>query len=55
MELGKLSVWGSMECEDVSSNLVGMMNLDELNANLDVVRNGISEEEKLVLKEIKEK
>lgn len=54
MELGKLSVWGSMECEDVSSNLVGMMNLDELNANLDVVRNGISEEEKLVLKEIKE-
>ncbi|XP_051160619.1 uncharacterized protein LOC127281135 [Leptopilina boulardi] len=55
IELARLSVWGSMECEDVSSNLVGMKNLTELNANLDVVRNGISEQEKILLKEIQEK
>lgn len=55
VELARLGIYYSMECNDVSTNLVGMMNLKELNMNLDLARNGISDDEKILLKEIQEK
>jgi len=44
-----------MQCADVDTNLVGIQNMKELQINLDVTLNGITEKEKAVLKEIKEK
>lgn len=55
MELGKLAIWHSMQCADVDTNLVGIQNTKQLQMNLDVMRNGITEKEKAVLQEIQEK
>ncbi|XP_033224051.1 L-galactose dehydrogenase-like [Belonocnema kinseyi] len=55
IELAKLAVWHAMQCEDVSTNLVGIQNLYQLRVNTEVLRNGISGKEKLILKEIQEK
>lgn len=55
VELAKLALWHSLQCEDIATFLVGMQTLKELNMNLDVVRNGITEKEKAVLQEIREK
>ncbi|XP_017876871.1 L-galactose dehydrogenase-like [Ceratina calcarata] len=55
VELAKLAVWYSLQCEDIATSLVGIQNLKELNINLDAVRNGISEKEKTVLQEIRKK
>ncbi|KAG5333299.1 GALDH dehydrogenase, partial [Acromyrmex heyeri] len=55
VELSKLAIWHSMQCADVDTNLVGIQNMKELQINLDVTLNGITEKEKTVLKEIKEK
>ncbi|CAL7948245.1 unnamed protein product [Xylocopa violacea] len=54
-ELAKLALWYTLQCEDICTFLVGMQNLKELAMNLDVVKNGITEKEKALLKEIQEK
>lgn len=55
MELAKLALWHSIECLDIATHLVGMQNLQELDLNIDVVLNGLNEEEKQILDEIKKK
>lgn len=55
VELGKLAVWHSLQYDDVTTNLVGMQSLKLINTNLDILINGITEIEKQVLSEIKEK
>lgn len=55
IELGKLALWHAMQYEEICSNLVGIQNLNELKMNLDVALKGISDQEKLILKEIQEK
>ncbi|XP_011684975.1 PREDICTED: L-galactose dehydrogenase-like isoform X2 [Wasmannia auropunctata] len=55
VELGKLAVWHSMRCADVDTNLVGIQSTKQLQMNLDVARNGITEKEKALLREIQEK
>jgi len=55
VELGKLAIWHSMQYTDVDTNLVGIQTTKQLQMNLDVMRNGITEKEKAVLQEIKEK
>lgn len=55
IELAKLALWYSMQCKDIATYLVGIQNVKELNINLDVIRNGITEKEKNVLQEIQEK
>ncbi|XP_033196720.1 uncharacterized protein LOC117160226 [Bombus vancouverensis nearcticus] len=54
IELAKLALWYSMQCKDITTYLVGMQNLKELQINLDVVKNGITDKEKNVLQEIQE-
>ncbi|XP_014218383.1 L-galactose dehydrogenase [Copidosoma floridanum] len=53
VELAKLAVWHSFQCPDVSTHLVGMQNLRDLDINMNVVYNGISDKEMEVLEEIK--
>jgi len=55
VELGKLAIWHSMQYADVDTNLVGIQNTKQLQMNLDVTRNGITEKEKALLREIQEK
>lgn len=55
MELGKLAIWYSMQYTDVDTNLVGIQSTKQLQMNLDVMQNGITEKEKTVLQEIQEK
>lgn len=55
VELGRLAVWTAIQYKNISGNLIGMMNMNELKANLDVAQNGISEQENIVLKHIQKK
>lgn len=55
MEIVRLAIWYSMQCKDIATNLIGMQNLKQLQTNLDILLNGITEEEKKILKEIQEK
>ncbi|XP_012271118.1 L-galactose dehydrogenase [Orussus abietinus] len=55
VELGKLALWHSLQCNDIATNLVGMQTQQQLNMNLDLYRNGITDEEKNILHEIQEK
>ncbi|KAL0099841.1 hypothetical protein PUN28_019925 [Cardiocondyla obscurior] len=55
VELGKLAIWHSMQYLDVDTNLVGIQSTKQLQMNLDVTQNGISEKEKALLQEIREK
>ncbi|KYM96382.1 PREDICTED: L-galactose dehydrogenase-like [Cyphomyrmex costatus] len=55
IELCKLAVWHSMQYADVNTHLVGIQNMKQLQINLDVTVNGITEKEKKVLREIQEK
>ncbi|OAD62536.1 D-arabinose 1-dehydrogenase [Eufriesea mexicana] len=55
IELAKLALWYSMQCKDIATYLVGIQNIKELNMNLDVIKNGITEKEKILLGEIQEK
>lgn len=55
MEIGNLAIWHCMNYENVSTNLVGIQNLDDLNKNLGIMRNGITDEDKQLLREIQEK
>lgn len=55
MELGKLAIWHSMQYADIDTNLVGIQNTKQLQMNLDVMQNDITEKEKALLQEIQEK
>ncbi|XP_076641344.1 uncharacterized protein LOC143352597 [Halictus rubicundus] len=55
IELAKLAIWHALQCKDVSTSLVGMQTLKQLNINFDVLLNGITEKEKILLEEIQEK
>lgn len=55
MELCKLAVWHSMQYADVDTNLIGIQSTKQLQMNLNVLRNGITEKEKVLLEEIQEK
>lgn len=55
VELCKLAVWHSMQYKDVSTTLIGIQTMKQLEMNLDVSRNGITEKEKALLREVQEK
>jgi len=55
VELGKLSVYHNLQCSGPSVTLLGFMDRQILNINLDLIHNGLSEEEKAVYTEIQEK
>ncbi|KAH0949765.1 hypothetical protein HN011_005013 [Eciton burchellii] len=55
MELCKLAIWHSVQYADVNTNLVGIQTTKQLEMNMDVLRNGITEREKALLQEIQEK
>ncbi|XP_020285380.1 L-galactose dehydrogenase-like [Pseudomyrmex gracilis] len=55
VELCKLAVWHSMQYADVDTNLIGIQSTKQLQMNLNVLRNGITEKEKVLLEEIQEK
>ncbi|XP_011498940.1 PREDICTED: L-galactose dehydrogenase-like [Ceratosolen solmsi marchali] len=55
VELAKLAIWHSLQCTDIDTHLVGMQNCQELNINVDVTINGITEKEKDHIDHIKEK
>lgn len=55
MELCKLAIWQSLQYTDVDTTLVGIQTMKQLEMNLDVLRNGITEREKTLLREIQEK
>lgn len=55
VEFGKLAIWHSMQYADVDTNLVGIQNTKQLQMNLNVTQNGITEKEKELLQEIQEK
>ncbi|KAI4480960.1 hypothetical protein M0802_014101 [Mischocyttarus mexicanus] len=54
VEISKLAVWYAMQCKDISTNLIGIQNMQQLTTNLNVLRNGITDKEKEVLNLIKE-
>lgn len=55
VELGKLAMWHGLQCPDVSTYLVGMQNLRDLDINLRVLRDGLTDDEQKLLNELKEK
>ncbi|XP_015116198.1 L-galactose dehydrogenase [Diachasma alloeum] len=55
LKLARLAVWYAMQNPDIATNLIGMQNLEQLRMNLDVVYNGITDEEKTSLNEIVER
>ncbi|KAJ8688040.1 hypothetical protein QAD02_023835 [Eretmocerus hayati] len=55
VELAKLALWHSLQSSDITTHLVGMQNLRELDINMDVVLHGINETEKRVLDEVVKK
>ncbi|KAK0093494.1 hypothetical protein PV326_013398 [Microctonus aethiopoides] len=55
VELARLAIWYPMQCNDFSTNLIGMQNRKQLEMNMDVLKNGISVREKEILEQIQEK
>nr|CAD7416430.1 unnamed protein product [Timema poppensis] len=55
VELGKLAVYHSLNKNGVAMHVIGMKTMDLLNSNLNIVHNGLTTQEKLVLEHIKEK
>ncbi|XP_032687994.1 L-galactose dehydrogenase-like isoform X1 [Odontomachus brunneus] len=55
VELSKLAIWHSLQYTDTDTNLVGMQTMKQLEINMDVLRNGITEKEKALLQEIQKK
>lgn len=43
-----------MQCEDITTNLIGIQNIQQLRMNFNVLRNGITEKEQAILKIIKD-
>ncbi|XP_014612484.1 PREDICTED: L-galactose dehydrogenase-like [Polistes canadensis] len=54
VEISKLAVWYAMECEHITTSLIGIQNMQQLIMNLNVSRNGITDKEKELLNLIKE-
>ncbi|XP_063988259.1 uncharacterized protein LOC135168213 isoform X2 [Diachasmimorpha longicaudata] len=52
LKLARLAVWYAMQHSDIATNLIGMQNLEQLRMNLDIVYNGITDEEKTALDEV---
>lgn len=59
MELCKLAIWYVTRhiraVQHVSTNLIGIQTTKQLEMNLDVLHNGITGEEKIVLEKIEQK
>lgn len=55
MQLSKLAIWHSLQYRDVDTNLIGIQNMKQVEMNLDVLHNGITDNEKEVLEEITQK
>lgn len=55
VELSKLAIWHSIQYMNVDTNLIGIQSTKQLQMNLDVLQNGITEKEKTILQEIQEK
>lgn len=55
MQLSKLAIWHSLQYRDVNTNLIGIQNMKQVEMNLDVLHNGITDNEKEVLEEITQK
>lgn len=55
VELSKLAIWHSMQYTNVDTNLIGIQSTKQLQMNLDVLQNGITEKEKTLLQEIQKK
>ncbi|XP_076277080.1 uncharacterized protein LOC143207467 isoform X2 [Lasioglossum baleicum] len=55
VEFAKLAIWYGLQYTDVSMCLVGIQTLEHLKINFDVLLNGITEKEKILLAEIQEK
>lgn len=55
VELAKLAVYYGLQCEEVATCLVGMQTLEQLKMNYEVLMNGLTEKEKVLLEEIQEK
>ncbi|KAL2749949.1 L-galactose dehydrogenase-like [Vespula maculifrons] len=55
VEISKLAVWYAMQCEDTTTNLVGIQNIQQLRMNFNVLRNGITKKEQEILKIIEDK
>lgn len=54
VDISKLAIWYAMQYEDISTTLVGIQNLQQLKICLNVLRNGITKEEKELLNVIKD-
>ncbi|XP_057317852.1 uncharacterized protein LOC130662908 [Microplitis mediator] len=52
VDLARLAVWYSMQCNDITTNLIGIQNMKQLKVNIDVANNGISDKEKQLLENI---
>lgn len=55
MELSRLAIWHSLQYTDLDTHLIGIQSTKQLQINLDVLINGITEKEKAVLQQIREK
>ncbi|XP_044016791.1 L-galactose dehydrogenase-like isoform X1 [Aphidius gifuensis] len=51
----KLAVWFSMQCKDIDTHLIGMMNVKEVESNLATLHDGITDKEQQLLNEIQNK
>lgn len=55
MELAKLAVWHSSQSPDVATHLIGIQDLHDLEISLNVIYNGLTNKERELLDEIKQK
>lgn len=55
VELSKIAIWHSIQYMNVDTNLIGIQNTKQLQMNLNILQNGITEKEKTLLQEIQEK
>lgn len=55
VELSRLAIWHSLQYTDIDTNLIGIQSTKQLQMNLDVLFNGITEKEKAVLQQIQQK
>ncbi|XP_014487853.1 PREDICTED: L-galactose dehydrogenase-like, partial [Dinoponera quadriceps] len=55
VELSRLAIWHSLQYINIDTHLVGVQTTKQLQMNLDVLRNSITEKEETLLQEIQEK
>ncbi|XP_044579150.1 L-galactose dehydrogenase-like [Cotesia glomerata] len=51
-DLARLAIWFSMQCDGVATNLIGIQNMEQLKANIDIANNGISDKELQLLENL---